>query len=346
MLCNTAAFAESAGELYEALPREAQEWMLADESGNLMDAGSIVQKILSGLFREITDAGGFLVQLIVISVLTGFLATLKSSIDFPEVSKIAYLAGYGALVIAAVRAVFPVLQSVSETVERLVTFMQTLLPVYIGFLFSGGNATAAAMMNPTLIFATQSVSLLVSYGAVPLIFCMLAFTAISGLTEDDRLGAITELMRSFLKTSMVFVLTIFVGILSVQGFVSRAADGVIANTARLAAEKFVPVVGGILSGAADTVLGSALVVKNACGVVGVVGLLAIAALPTLKLIAVALMLKLAAAVVAPITDKRVVKCLNGFSEVLNLMFAVLGTVLFLFIISCAILLGTMNALMT
>lgn len=346
LLISSVVYGESAETIYDALPEDSLSWMAADESGNLMSAQDILQKILSGLFREITDLGGFLVQIIVIAVLTGFLATLESSFSFPEVSKIAFLAGYSALVIVAVRAILPVLESVGTTVERLATFMQTLLPIYIGFLMSGGNATAAAMMNPTLVFATQTASLLVSRGAVPLIFCMLAFTAISCLSEDTQLEAIIELMQSILKTSLVFILTVFIGILTVQGFVSRAADGVIANTARLAAEKFVPVVGGILSGAADTVLGSALVVKNACGVVGVAGLVAIAALPTLKLIAAALMFKLAAAVVAPITDKKAVKCLRGFSEAINLMFAVLGTVLFLFIIACAILLGTMNTFMT
>ena len=63
------------------------------------------------------------------------------------------------------------------------------------------------------------------------------------------------------------VLTLFVGLLSIEGTLSSSVDGITAKTTKAAVSNFIPIVGKILGDAVDTVLGCAAILKNAVGVV-------------------------------------------------------------------------------
>jgi len=50
------------------------------------------------------------------------------------------------------------------------------------------------------------------------------------------------------------VLTLFVGVLSLEGTLSSSVDGITAKTTKAAVSNFIPIVGKILGDAVDTVL--------------------------------------------------------------------------------------------
>ena len=64
------------------------------------------------------------------------------------------------------------------------------------------------------------------------------------------------------------VLLVFVGYLTISGVIAGSSDAVTVKTAKLALSGVVPVVGGILSDAAETVLAGAGVLKSTVGLFG------------------------------------------------------------------------------
>ena len=64
--------------------------------------------------------------------------------------------------------------------------------------------------------------------------------------------------------------------------------------------------GKILGDSIDTVLGSAVVLKNAIGVVGIIVIISICAIPVLKLALLSITYSIAAALCEPIADKKIV----------------------------------------
>ena len=64
------------------------------------------------------------------------------------------------------------------------------------------------------------------------------------------------------------ILILFVSYLTVSGAIAGTADAATVKAAKFTMSSMVPVVGGILSDAAETVLASAGILKNAVGVFG------------------------------------------------------------------------------
>ena len=71
--------------------------------------------------------------------------------------------------------------------------------------------------------------------------------------------------------------------LSVSSIVSGTADAMALKTAKLTASTVVPVVGGMVSDAAETILISAALLKNSVGIFGMLAVLAIILVPFLKI---------------------------------------------------------------
>ena len=83
---------------------------------------------------------------------------------------------------------------------------------------------------------------------------------------------------------MVFriILTIFVGVVSLEGTMSSSVDGITAKTTKAIVSSAVPVVGKILGDAVDTVLGGGIILKNAIGLVGVIIVIGMCIAPILN----------------------------------------------------------------
>ena len=73
------------------------------------------------------------------------------------------------------------------------------------------------------------------------------------------------------KTTAVFgiLLTVFLGVISVQGASSAVTDGVTVKTAKFITGNFVPVIGRVFTDATDTVISASMLLKNTVGIAGV-----------------------------------------------------------------------------
>jgi stage III sporulation protein AE len=105
----------------------------------------------------------------------------------------------------------------------------------------------------------------------------------------------------------------------------------------------VPVVGHMISDAADTVLSASLLVKNAVGLVGVIILLFLCAFPALKVLTLALIYNVSGAALQPLGDSPIVKCLQTIGKTLIYVFAALAAVGMMFFLAVTIILTAGNA---
>ena len=103
-----------------------------------------------------------------------------------------------------------------------------------------------------------------------------------GLNEEQ-----IEKLSKFLKSSVVWVLgivlTIFVGVVSLEGTLSSSVDGITAKTAKSAVSTIIPVVGKVLGDVVDSVLGCGIILKNAIGLIGVIIVIGICITPIIKI---------------------------------------------------------------
>ena len=139
------------------------------------------------------------------------------------------------------------------------------------------------------------------------------------------------------------VLTLFVGVLSLEGTLSSSVDGITAKTAKAAVSSFVPVVGKILGDAVDTVIGCASILKGAVGIVGVIVIIAICIVPIIKLAVLTITYYAASAICQPIADGKIVGLLSQMGDTFKTLLAMLCSVSVMLIIGVTLVVKISNS---
>lgn len=157
---------------------------------------------------------------------------------------------------------------------------------------------------------------------------------------DDMLGEETltefgELLKKTVLWSLKSLLGLVIGINVIQGLLSPAIDTLKRSTVSKAIEA-IPGIGNTFGSMTDVVLGTTVLIKNGIGVVGAVLVLGICLLPILQMVILTFLYKVTAALVQPISDKRITNCISGVSSGYELILKVLCTVMVLFLLTLAI----------
>ena len=149
-------------------------------------------------------------------------------------------------------------------------------------------------------------------------------------------------MKSSTVWFLGLILTVFVGIVSLEGTLASSVDGITAKTAKAIVSSAVPVVGKILGDVVDSVLGCGVILKNAVGFVGVIIIVGICILPILKLTVLMLSYKLVAGISEVIADAKIVKLLDEISDIFKILLAILVSISVMVIIGTTLLVKMSN----
>lgn len=221
----------------------------------------------------------------------------------------------------------------AETVTEISEYGKLLLPVMTAAMTAQGGVTAsAALYTGTAVFDTV-LSSLISKLLVPMVYLFLALAAANSAVGEDLL----KKMRDFVKGSMSWclktMLTVFTTYMSITGVVSGTTDAAALKATKVTISSVVPVVGGILSDASESVLVSAGLMKNAAGIYGILAVLAIFLEPFLRIGIHYLLLKLTAALCGMFGSKRMTELIGDFSSAMGLLLAMTGSACLLLLIS-------------
>lgn len=298
--------------------------------------------LLQYLFHEILINGKLLGTIIIITVFAMILETMQSAFEQNSVSKTAYAISYMVLIILAINSFRIAIGYAQEAIGDMVNFMLAMMPTVLALLAATGNLTSVAMFHPLIIFMVNVSGTVISTVIFPLLFLSAVLSIVSSLSDKYKVTQLANLLRNVSLGLLGIFLTIFLGIISVQGATSAVADGITVRTAKYVTSNFVPVVGRMFSDATDTVLGASLLVKNAVGVAGVFILIMICAFPAIKIVALALVYNLSAAILQPLGSSPIISCLSTIGKNLMFVFAALATVCLMFFLAITIIITAAN----
>ena len=95
----------------------------------------------------------------------------------------------------------------------------------------------------------------------------------------------------------------------------------------------IPGIGDAIGGVTEVIFASAVLVKNGIGVVGAIICFALCLMPIVQIGAIALLYKLAAALMQPVSDVRIIGCMETVGEGMRLLIRAVFTVGMLFLIT-------------
>ena len=115
--------------------------------------------------------------------------------------------------------------------------------------------------------------------------------------------------------------------------ISGAVDGAAVKVTKAAISGVVPVVGGIIADATETVLAGAGLLKNTVGIFGMLGILAACAYPFLQLGVQYLLYKLTAYLASAVGAPALCKLIDGLAGAFGLVLGMTGACALLLLVS-------------
>lgn len=221
----------------------------------------------------------------------------------------------------------------ADTVSEMTQYGKLLIPVMTAALAAQGGVGTSAALYAATMGVISMIGTVLSRLLLPMIYLFLALAVASGATGQDMLKQFRNMMKDGISWFLKTVLTLFTTYMGLTGIISGTTDNAAAKVTKAAISSVVPVVGGILADASESVLASVAMAKNAVGLYGIFAILAIFLDPFLKIGCHYLLLKATGAMCAVFGSKSITELIGDFSTAMGLILAMTGAVCLLLLIS-------------
>ena len=335
-LCAEPAYAIS-DDLKEALPSDVQDF-LEDAVGSgeeqSLDRGlSMLWDKCCLLLRDLLQQQTGGAVLLLCAVLLCALAddcckASDSSASLPIVS----LAGATVVTMIAAGDLRTLMGIGMEAIDTLETFSKALLPTLIAAVAASGGAVSAGVRHVAAVFFADLFISLIQNLLLPMVYIYIAAAAANALIPGRKIGGIATAIRKGTTWILSGALVLYTGYLSLSGAAASSADALTVQLTR-SAMGAVPVVGGIISDAADTVLHGAAILKNTIGIAGTLAVLALCLTPFLKLAVQYFLYKVAAFLAGTLGSPCLVELIHDLGSAFGLILGMTGACAVLLMIS-------------
>ena len=318
--------------------------MLGQAIQGKVDNNKLYKIIIKLLGKEISSSLKILISILVIIVIHGILKSITDSLDNNNnVSQIIYFVQYILIVTLIMSNFSEIIKLVKDTSNNLVGFINVLIPLLLTLMVYTGSIATSTIIEPIVLFISNFVGNIISDILIPIVLVIVVFSIVSKISERVQIEKISKFLKSGVMWALGVILTVFVGVVSLEGTLSSSVDGITAKTAKAAVSTVIPVVGKVLGDVVDSVLGCGVILKNAVGFVGVIVILSICIMPIIKIGTLSMIYSLASAVVQPIADEKIVKLLDEMSGVFKLLLGILCALSVILIIGITMVVKISNS---
>lgn len=307
-----------------------------------VNTNQLLKNIFPLLGTEIKEALKVMGSILIIVLIHSVLKSISDNLNNKSVAQITYYVQYILIATVIMTNFSSIITLTKEAVGNMISFIQLLFPLLMTLMLASGSVVSVNLVQPIILFIINLISNIFQSIIIPIILVGTALAIVSKISDRIQIDKLSK----FLKSSSVWVigilLTIFVGVLSIEGTLGSSVDGITAKTAKAAVSSFIPVVGKVLGDAVDTVIGCSAILKNAIGIVGVIVVIAICITPILKLAIITIIYHLTAALCEPIADSKIVSLITQMADTFKILLAILCSISVMLIIGITLVINIFN----
>lgn len=339
------------GQIQEAMDEmlpESVDISFSELVGQLVggDIQGVVEKLkdylLDQLFYEIKSNKAILVQMLGIVFISAVFTNFSMAFSKTFVAETGFYLTYMVLFSLLLTSFMTAGEMASELMGNMLKFMSALVPVFCLSVTLTGNIQTGIWYQQAMVTGITLTEWLVSGFIFTLIHMYVLISLVNQLSKEDSLSKCADLMKTIAGWSLKTVLGVILGLNFIQSLIMPAFDS-LKNGWAARVTSAVPGVGDAMGAAMQTVLGSAVLIKNGVGTAGLIVLAVLFLIPAVKLAAIVLMYQVTQAIVQPVADKRMLACLHSVAEGVLLILKVQGTVFILFFLSMAMMTAASGA---
>lgn len=272
--------------------------------------------------------------LMLVSLVNGVKTSISSSTLTSVLNSVSVLAVSIILIIPLCKTI----EYSSVVIGLSADFMLVFIPIMTAIMIAMGQTVQGAGSYTTVMGAGTAVSQVSSNILVPLLNSFLGMSVVGGISQKVNLNGFCELINKIIKWVLTFVMSVFTTILTMQSFVSSSADSAGTKATRFAISSFVPLVGGALSEAYQTVRGCMGMLKSGVGVFAILATGTIYFPAIISCVLWLISINVSVAMADVFAADQIVKLLKSVAIVLNITIAVLLCCMMIFIVSATIML--------
>lgn len=340
---NLGTFIEESGKYTnEVFPElDVQELITKSLTGKV-DNGIFYKALLRLLGKELVSNITVLGSVLIIIVIHSILKSISGNLGNENTSQVAYFVEYILIITLIIGSFGIIIINIKNTITNLADFMNNLVPILIALIVATGQVASSTLLQPILIFAVIFLGNIINLVILPIVTMIMILNIASNLSDKIQIGNLSKFFTSSITWFLGFVITVFVGLLSLEGTLTSSVDGITVKGIKSVASTFIPVVGKALGDSVDTVLGATTLIKNAIGFVGIIIIIGICALPIIRLTITSLLYSLVGAISEPIADKKIVTIINQMAGIFKILLGIMFFVAVLLIIGIALTLKISN----
>lgn len=321
------------GTVQDALSGEARALMEEQSPVQPVDFFDHLKQMVLQTIREQKSHIGESVQIGLRALVIIGLCQVMTLSDNPYSRSISAMTGALGIMVCCGPTMMRSLQLTGQAMDEMTSFSKVLMPIVTTTAISSGSAASAASTYTLTILFSHLLFQFSEAIAFPVLFGCMACALVDTALGQKRLLRLRQFSTMLIDKTLRLFVYVFTGLLTITGVIAGNQDAAALKAIKFSISFSVPVVGGIISDAAETVLSGASFLKNTVGTFGMLAVLAISLVPFFRLALDYLLMKGVSAL-GGVMESSVTTLLEMLSTCIGYYMAVIGCCVYLNILSC------------
>ena len=338
--------ASGAQNLPDALPEETRDLLEQWGSGSVQPDAvfSLTPEEVLRSLAELTEAEirGPLRAVLTVTGLLILCAVLQGAGGISgesEIMRIFRMVSTAAMALLLLQSIRNLLVDASEILQAVPVFLAVFVPVYAGIVTAAGQPVSAGAYSALTVAAAEGLSVLFGTVLLPILRLYLALGAVFAATRQSVVAGVGTWLQKTVRWLLGLSMSLFISILALQSAVGSAADSLSVKAFKFVVSSTVPVVGGALNEALNSVRGCLSLLKSSVGAFGILAGAAIFLPVLIRVILWNLSLGICAVIGDLLEQKELAEFLRAVSAVLGMLSALLLCAAVFLILSTGILMA-------
>lgn len=276
-----------------------------------------------------------LLSILLLGIAAALMSNFSNIFQNQQIAEVSFEITYLLLFLILLQIFSGAMEIAGEVLLGIQNFMNVLVPAFCLAVTMASGSTTALVFYEFFLGLIYFIQRLIQNGLMTLIQIHVILVFVNHLTKEEYLSQMKEMTAKITVWLLKSMLAVVIGFNTIQGILNPAVDS-LKTTLFSRAAQMIPGIGNIAGSVTDVVLGSSVLIKNGIGVAALVVLVLICLVPLAKLGMLVLILELAAALIQPVSDKRMTGCVSGVGEGICLLFRVVFTTAVLFMLTIAV----------
>lgn len=333
-----------ADELFYQLPESAKDFLneinmndFMPQSTDNVDIDNFIYAVGNMLKSNIYEPLKILSCIIGIILITAVFDTLKNSSTSAALDGTLSVVSTLCLISVTAPPMLELVEELSNTVINSSSFMMIYVPVISVLIVTSGQQISGGAFYAMMIYISNAILQIASKIIIPLLKCVISLSIVSSVSDKVSLGGFISLFKKTVKWLLCFCMSLFVAFITMKSIVTVAEDTISNKVVKFAINNFVPLVGGALSDAYQTVVSCVGLLKSGVGVAAMIAIFAIFLPAILKCAIWQAVVAIGSALCEVFEIKKTCALLNSLGTVISAINAILLSIMVIYIVSTAII---------